>query len=67
MDAETIKARFWRALIACFRGDLKLREDPPTVGVIVRSIIVVSGQHEAPRGERGAIHGLGGDGMHGLT
>ena len=36
-----------------FNKDLLLRAGPPTVGVIVRAIIVVAGQHKAPRGKRG--------------
>jgi hypothetical protein len=46
---------------------LKLRVGPPEVGVIVRAIIVVAGQHEAPRGKRSEVHGAGGDGMHERT
>jgi hypothetical protein len=50
-----------------FRGNLKLREGPPTVGVIIRAIIVVAGQHEAPRGKRGEDQSADGDGMHDST
>ncbi|WP_426702997.1 hypothetical protein ACPPVV_08400 [Rhodanobacter sp. Col0626] len=50
-----------------FRGDLLLRAGPPEVGVIIRAIIVVAGQHEALRGKRSKVAEAGGDEMHGPT
>src|SRR6185503_462243 len=46
-----------------FRGNLQLRAGPPTVGVIVRAI-VVDGRHEATRGRRGGVRELGGHRGH---
>jgi len=46
------------------RWNLQLRAGPPTVGVIVRAVIVVASQHNASRGERGEVQADGGDGVH---
>ncbi|MET4567836.1 hypothetical protein [Rhodanobacter soli] len=57
----------WAGLRRVFNENLLLRAGPPTVGVIVRAIIVVAGQHEALRGKRSGFREAGDNGMHGRT
>jgi hypothetical protein len=65
-NAKTTKARIERAFVAYFHRDLELRAGPPTVGVMVCTI-VVAGQHTTARGRRNSAKEVVGFGTHEST
>ncbi len=62
--AQNDEGPLWAGLRRAFNENLLLRAGPPTVGVIVRAIIVVAGQHDAQRRKRDWGQKVGCDGMH---